>query len=174
MTDQTGNPLQSLTSNRDMLDRLMSRIPGFRGYVEYTEHYNADRIVRMHLGRMLASVKDDVVRIQNGFVKAGVLDPVTECESISLIIEKLIKKIESADFGASSSFSHNTMKLDNAGRERILTSDNSIVSSIDELQKITASAADGTGTVFNAAAVSSSIRQIERRFDERIKIITGE
>ena len=174
MADTSGKTLESLTSDRDILDRLMSKIPGFRGYVEYTEHYNADRIVRMHISRMLATIKEDLVRIQNGFVTAGNLQKVTECESISLSIEKIIKKIEAADFGGSSSFSHNKVKLTAASQENILSSDNNVLIKIEELQKNTAAASDGSSSIFDTGAFITLVRDIDRLFDERIKIITGE
>jgi hypothetical protein len=93
---------KKLEGGRDFLDNLMMKIPGFKGYVEQTELYDADNIVRSFMAERFMKFKKSVDAAMSEALKRSEQQVLPDLDSLNLLLERVMKKCRYADYGSSS------------------------------------------------------------------------
>jgi hypothetical protein len=130
MQPDLGDIRRKIEEGRDFLDNLMLKVPGFKGYVEHSEVYDADRIIRNFMSDRIIDFKKVVDSSLGELVKSGEGKLLPELDSLNLILERVLKKTKYADY-ASSSFSG--IKVTVEDQDRILGYDWNLVQVLDEV-----------------------------------------
>ena len=97
MQPDLNNLKAKIQANRDFIDRITTRLPGFNGYVEKSENYDADRMVREFIADRVLSAKKSLNVLSGDLVKSGEIQTIQEIDSIQNLLEGLLKKIQYAD-----------------------------------------------------------------------------
>ena len=157
--------------NRDLIDRIMRHVPGFKGYVEKAELYDADGVIRGFIGDRIQEMKDELMSLSGDLVKRGEHSSVSELESLNNKLERLYKKCKSLDFGKSASLSH--AGINDEDLNRLLEYDWRMISSADEIIPLVRKLSTADSGSLGAAIreVEGKLKDFEKSFDERKNVL---
>jgi len=167
MQPDLDNLKKRITESRDLVDRLIGKLPGYTGYVEHGEMYEADRVVRFFLAERLAGYKNAVMAAMNEISKRGDLSLLGDVDSLNTVLERAHKKVKYADYITSGSFSK--MKITGQDADRILEYDWRMIAAGEEIgpavERLSAAAPADVAAV--AKEIKKQIEAFEKSFDDR-------
>ncbi|HOT46664.1 MAG TPA: hypothetical protein PLM53_02340 [Spirochaetota bacterium] len=170
MQPNLDNLKKKIQENRDLIDRITVKLPGFKGYVEKAESYAADKIVRDLLADRILGFKNEVNAKMVELEKKQRRDSLGDLDSLSLKMEAMIKKCQHADFGRAAALSSMTISEDD--KNRLLEYDWRLISALDGIEKSLGelrNASDAIGTVISG--IGDALRAFEKNFDERKNVL---
>ncbi len=171
MQPNLDNVKKKIQDNRDLIDRITVKLPGFKGYVEKAESYAADKIVRELLADRIQGFKNEVNAKLVELEKKQQRDRLGDLDSLNLKMETLVKKCQHADFGSTAALSSITISEDD--KNRLLEYDWRLISALDGLDKsigeLRAATAENAGAVITA--IADTLRAFEKNFDERKNVL---
>ena len=91
--------MEKVDDERSLTQKIMKFIPGWRGYRIKEERRNADRILRDQIVERLRRTQDIIEDIRREVVEAELEGAYTTIRSLTSRTERLISKIEHADYG---------------------------------------------------------------------------
>jgi hypothetical protein len=94
-----------IESQRGKLKQLLSKVPGFKGYIELEDRRTADKLLRDTVADRYQELLDRLTAIQTEFVDEGDLDFVDDFETIVVKLRTFIDRIRHAAYGYSGFFS---------------------------------------------------------------------
>ncbi len=171
MQPDLNNLKAKIQANRDFIDRITTKLPGFKGYVEKSENYDADRMVREFIADRVLSAKKSLNVMSGDLVKSGELQTIQEIDSIQNLLEGLLKKIQYADYGASGGFSK--IRITEEDQNRLLEYDWRLISSFDEINTLTSKlqSIQGDQLVQEMKTIKQKIRDFDKSVDDRKYVI---
>ncbi|HNX24944.1 MAG TPA: hypothetical protein PKG60_12930 [Spirochaetota bacterium] len=171
MQPDLNNLKAKIKANRDFIDRIASSLPGFKGYVEKSENYDADKIIRGFVTDKIITAKKNLGVISGDNVRNGNLGVTQEFDSLSLLLEGLLKKAEFADYGVSGGFSK--ISITEEDQNRLLEYDWRLITAFDEIYKLSAdlSSLQGDALTNGIKDIKTKIREFEKNFDDRKYVI---
>lgn len=171
MQPNLDNLKKKIQDNRDLIDRITVKLPGFKGFVEKAESYAADKIVRELLADRIQAFKNDVNAKLVELEKKQQRDALGDLDTLGLKLETLIRKCQHADFGRAAALS--SMAISEEDKNRLLEYDWRLISGLDELEKkmgdLRATPAESAGTVISG--IADTLRSFEKNFDERKNVL---
>lgn len=171
MQPDVNNLKAKIQANRDFIDRITTSLPGFKGYVEKSENYDADKMIRSFIADKILSAKKNLGVVSGDSVRSGNLGVTQEIDSLSHLLEGLVKKVEYADYGVSGGFSK--IKITEDDQNRVLEYDWRLITAFDEIYKLFANLSSLQGDALTAEIknIKLKIRDFEKSFDERKYVI---
>ena len=98
--------------NVNIIDRIGSLIPGYKGYSLRDEQRNTDKKIRDHIANQMATIEINIKEFQLKLIKSNKLLEATEIESVRKAINTLLPKIKHAPYGVSGFFATQQLKED--------------------------------------------------------------
>ena len=171
MQPDLNNLKAKIQANRDFIDRITTKLPGFKGYVEKSENYDADRMVREFIADRIQSSKKSLNVMSGDLVKSGDIATIQEIDSVQNLLEGLIKKVQYADYGASGGFSK--IKITEEDQNRLLEYDWRLISAFDEINAATGKfqSLQGDALVQEIRNLKQKIRDFDKSVDDRKYVI---
>ncbi len=165
------NLKKRIGESKDLVDRLIGKLPGYSGYVEKGEMYEADRVVRDFIAEKLLSYKKTVEGAIKDQTRKGELSRLTDLEAINTLLEKVHKKCAHADYGKSGAVSRVTVSQDDSNK--ILEFDWRMIGRADELEPEIAKLDGAEGDALDAeiTRIRKLIEEFEKSFDQRKNVI---
>ena len=158
-----------------VLDALMSKIPGFGGYLEREHRREADQRHREFLAKRLTSKKSAIQDVGETLMGSGGLSHLTALDSLTNKIDRLVERTRHASSGFSSFMDKNV--VDAARLDRIYEHDLSILEGVEALDPVIENldnAADSNDKVAQAIKkVKKALDELDGRLDTRDKILKG-
>jgi len=162
-------------SQRNIIEKILLKIPGFKGYLEKEFRRETDHIFRQFLVQRLAEGKkrlNDAVRAVTDAGKIGLLQPVTE---ISNRLERVENRIRFASHGYSGFF--DVVKVREAELDALYQFDLGL---LDRVEALVGQLSDLEMAVDEEADFKSAVRQcremvreMDSLLDERQNTLTG-
>ena len=119
---------ETIRAHENALERLTSRIPGFRGYRDREARREADKLLREHGAREL----ERIVRELHEHAAKAALDELEDVSEVVAQAEKLTRELRFADRGYSGFF--DDVKLDSAeALDSVYERDERVVAQISEI-----------------------------------------
>jgi hypothetical protein len=153
--------LGRMKADRGWLAKLMEKVPGFRGYLENTSIWEADKMVREELARRLTAVKDPVsraIRDAGKDVRAG--DRLSELERLLNAVDRAANRVRFADYGHSAISAKIKIRPDDLAR--LLAADRAMFERLGEVE-----AAGETLGEKGPGAVEGALSGFESQFGTR-------
>jgi len=171
MQPDLNNLKSKIQANRDFITRIAVGLPGFKGYVEKMENYDADRMVREFVAEKIFSAKKNLGLLAADLSRESELGLLPDVDSVSNLLEGLSKKVQYAEYGASGSFSK--IKITEEDQNRLLEFDWRLIASFDEILTLTAGlqASRGDALVQALRDVKMKVLEFEKIFNERKYVI---
>ena len=153
---------ETVREQRNALERLGARIPGYRGYLDRESRREADKLVREHGAKRL----ERVVRELHEIAAKSALDELEDLQALILEVEKLRSELRFADRGYSGFFDE--AKLDAvASLDAVYEKDERIVEQVDDV------AAQVADVEFQAASVRAVVKRLGLALADRRNAILG-
>lgn len=164
---------EAAQQQRNWLERLGERIPGFRGYQDRELRRDVDRMQREHLSRELGALKAAGRNRARDYTDAGQIGVLHVFDRLDRKLDGLSQSIRFTDYGASGLF--DVVKILDAELEKLYQFDLSFLEEIAALEAdIAAMPAPGAGDLLAAAAtVQGRLENMESRWNERKTLVGG-
>ena len=167
------NGYEEAKGQRNVLERLGEKIPGFRGFQDRELRRDVDRLQREHLagelGRLKAALRDKA----RTYTDAGQIAMLSGFDRLDRQVDGLSQAIRFADYGASGLF--DAVKIGEPELERLYQFDLSVLADLEGLAADVA-ALPAPGPESPAAAldrVQQRVRALGEMWRQRELIISG-
>jgi hypothetical protein len=163
------------SDQRNWIERLSSKIPGYSGYVDRERRRDVDKLHREHLADRLRSLKSPLTDLIRELTNTGRLFEVGPVDAATKKLDHLENRVRFASYGYSGFF--DVVKIEQAQLDSIYKFDLALVEHIDKIEaklaelKTNAGASDALKAA--CAAVVGEIDQTDRAFDERYNAINS-
>ncbi len=134
-----GDIFDRVVSQQDVFKKLLSKMPGFKGYFERTDRRAADKLLREMIADKYQIQWSRLSGIQRDLVNAGKIEVLDEIETASIKIRTFIDKVKTAAYGYAGFF--DAVKVNEAELTQIyqydltlLTLADSVTAAIDNLE----------------------------------------
>lgn len=157
---------------RGIVESILRKIPGFRGYLEQEYRRESDHLARMWLADHLDACKKGVDRYQRNLLDARKIDYLDDCERIRTQLDTLASRVRGAVRGYSGVFDF--VRVDEDLLDQVYDLDVSLVDESEWLLK----AVDEVLVPEKdpAAAIAEFLKRVEqlhRQFDRRSELLQG-
>ncbi|WP_299028287.1 hypothetical protein [uncultured Thermanaerothrix sp.] len=163
-----GDIYDRVTSDQNIFNQLLSRIPGFAGYVERAQRRMADKILRETLANRFEGLWQRVSAVQRALLGEGELELVGDIEEASLKLRQFVDRLRTAAYGYTGFF--DAVRVRPEDLARVYAYDLALVNLEDEIARAldqveAAIGGEGLGTaVRNLIAVTKKcLDALEKR-----------
>jgi hypothetical protein len=118
-------------SQRNIVERIASAIPGFAGYLERETRRDVDKLQRDFCADKLFAQKTPIKRVLDDLVAAGEIDGIAPFDKLMNRIDRVAQRIKNADRGYSGLFA--TVKVDEDDLMRVYEYDLSLAEAVTEV-----------------------------------------
>ena len=163
------------SDQRNWIERLSSKIPGYSGYVDRERRRDVDKAHREHLADKLRSLKTPLTDFMREMTNSGRLLEVGPLDSAIKKLDQLENRVRFASYGYSGFF--DVVKIEQAQLDSIYQFDLALVEHIDKIEAKLADLKTNSGTSgglkSGCEALVGEIDQTNKAFDERYKAINN-
>ena len=163
-----------VVDQQDIFKKLLSKIPGFSGYIERENRRSADKVVRETVASRFEAVWKRISALQTDLVKSGDLKSVGDLESAALKFRQFIDRVEKASYGYSGFF--DAVKINQKELSAVYTYDLSMLDLVDQATGAVDNVERSIGTDGLPASIRALVTVAETcvsTFDKRVEVITG-
>jgi len=125
---------QQIQDDRGPLKNLLSKVPGFKGYLEKEDRRTADKLMREEIGDRYVKVLNQLDAVMTRMVDQGQMEYVDNLESVVTKVQTFIDRIRNASYGYSSFFA--AVKIDEETLDRIYEYDKSLLEGAQKLEEL--------------------------------------
>jgi hypothetical protein len=127
------NGYEEAKGQRNVLERLMDKIPGFRGFQDRELRRDVDKMQREHLSAELGQLKAIVRDMARRYTDAGKIGALNGFDRLDRQIDGLSQAVRFADYGASGFF--DPVKIGEAELQRLYEFDLSVLEDLAGLER---------------------------------------
>ena len=156
---------------RNLLERLRARIPGFAGFADRELRREVDKLQREEVAAAVRRVKGRLRETARDHADAGRLGPLDRFGRLDARLDGLAESIRFADYGASGLFAPD--KIGEPELERLYRYDLSLLDDVDDLARLAGNVPGPGGDPPEPAldALLARVREVERKWGERETVI---
>jgi hypothetical protein len=104
MSDMKDQLFDKVTGDMDIFKKLLSKIPGFKGYMERQARRDSDKLLRDTIFQRFRELEGRVSTLQSEFINAGEIGFVDDLEASAIKLRTFADRIRMAPRGYSSLF----------------------------------------------------------------------
>lgn len=123
--------LENVNADQDPFRRILSKIPGFSGYIERTNRRDADKLLRDTLAQRFEALWQRASEIQRELLESGGLAYVDDIESAAIKLRTFADRIRNASYGYASLFE--SIKVNEQELARLYEYDNAMLDYVDKI-----------------------------------------
>jgi len=162
---------QEARANRNSLERLGEKIPGYRGFQDRELRRDVDRSLREHLAAELGRLKAMLRDRARAFTDAGKLGALNGFDRLDRQIDGLSQAVRFSDYGATGLF--DPVKIRDGELERLYQFDLSVVDDLAQLESeiaaLPAPGGDDPGPALDR--LQQSARALDGKWRQREQVI---
>jgi len=162
---------QEARANRNSLERLGEKIPGYRGFQDRELRRDVDRSLREHLAAELGRLKAMLRDRARAFTDAGKLGALNGFDRLDRQIDGLSQAVRFSDYGATGLF--DPVKIRDGELERLYQFDLSVVDDLalleSEIAALPAPGGDDPGPALDR--LQQSARALDGKWRQREQVI---
>ena len=162
---------QEARANRNSLERLGEKIPGYRGFQDRELRRDVDRSLREHLAAELGRLKAMLRDRARAFTDAGKIGALNGFDRLDRQIDGLSQAVRFSDYGATGLF--DPVKIRDGELERLYQFDLSVVDDLAQLESeiaaLPAPGGDDPGPALDR--LQQSARALDGKWRQREQVI---
>ena len=166
---------QKVTSQQDPFKKLVSFIPGFKGYIERQNRRDADKVLRDTVARRFEDQWRRASQLQSDLVSNGQISFVDDMEKAAIKLRTFIDKISTAPRGYSGLF--DAVKINEEELESIYQFDAAFFDLAEQvgrgLDNVEASLGDPAALPAAIRNVTTLARQAVETYNRRSEVVIG-
>jgi len=159
----------NIPDQRNWLERLSSKIPGYGGYVDKERRRDTDKLHRERLADRLRSFKNPLNDIMRDLSNGGRLFEVGPVDHLIKKLDRIENRVRFASYGYSGFF--DVVKIDAARLDSIYQSDLGLVERADQVEskvnQLKGQAGTSEGLKSGAAELDGALDDLEKAFEGR-------
>jgi hypothetical protein len=167
------NGYDEARGQRNVLERLGDKIPGFRGFQDRELRRDVDKMQREHLstelGRLKAALRDKV----RSYTDAGKIGALSAFDRLDRQLDGLSQAVRFSDYGASGLF--DAVKIGDAELQRLYEFDLSVLQDVEDLEELVAAVPNpgGDDPAKALEPVQQRVRVLEDKWKQRELVISN-
>ncbi len=162
-----------MSDQRNWLERLGDKIPGYSGYVAKERRRDVDKLHREHLAERLRRAKQPLTDLMRELSSAGRLFEVGPVDRVLKKLDQIENRVRFASYGYAGFF--DVVKVEEAQLDRLYRFDLALVEKVEELERQAQSLAERGATAEGLKAAAAEVERaaddLNRTFDERYRAI---
>jgi hypothetical protein len=174
MSDLKDQIFGKVTGDMDPFKKILSKIPGFSGYMERQSRRDSDKLLRNTIFNRFRELENRVSALQRDFIAQGAIEHVGELEATAIKLRTFADRVHTATRGYSAMFAAVKINENELAKlyeydAKLLDLTDGVGSAIDNVQASVGS--DGLpAAIRNLETVS---RQCIEAFDRREGVVAG-
>ncbi|HEX8722049.1 MAG TPA: hypothetical protein VF736_15550 [Pyrinomonadaceae bacterium] len=162
-----------MSDQRNWLERLGDKIPGYSGYVAKERRRDADKLHREHLAERLRSAKQPVNDAMRELSSAGRLFEVGPLDRLLKKLDHVENRVRFASYGYAGFF--DAVKIEEPQLDAIYRFDLALAERVESLERqareLSSKSSTAEGLKSAAAEMERAADDLNRTFDERYRAI---
>jgi hypothetical protein len=164
---------QRVSDSRTGLERLLGKIPGYKGYKEKEMRRESDRLLRETIVTRMGEQRQRMDDLQRMLISAGRLEYLDEMGSATTRLQTFIDRVRFASYGYAGLF--DAVRVREAELDRLYDFDQALLEYGDRLEtalnSLEIAIPAGEGLAEAVRQVLSICAEANRTFDEREQVI---
>ncbi len=149
-----------MKADRNALEELVAKIPGFRGYKERELRRDADRVLRQHVSALLEEQRKRLNEVQLRLLEGGRVDLLDDLERFGTKVQGVINRLRTAAYGYAGLF--DAVKVNEEQLDALYRFDEKLLSLVDDLRD----ALDRLGEALDAEEdLGGALKRLKRAVD---------
>lgn len=157
-----GDIFDHVVSQQDIFKKILSKIPGFKGYFERSDRRAADKLLRELIADRFQEQWSRLSAIQREIIKAGNIDVVDDVEAASIKLRTFVDRIRTASYGYAGFF--DAVKINEAELTQLYQYDLTLLNLVDGV----ASAIDNLEASLESDGFPAAVRNVVQKAQESI------
>ncbi|MET0624520.1 MAG: hypothetical protein ABW250_16185 [Pyrinomonadaceae bacterium] len=162
-----------MSDQRNWLEKLGDKIPGYAGYVAKERRRDVDKMHREHLAERLRSAKQPLTDVMRDLSSTGRLFEVGPVDRVLKKLDQIENRIRFASYGYAGFF--DAVKIEEPQLDLLYRFDLSLVEKVEEFERLArelgGKSASAEGLKAAASEVERAADDLNRTFDERYRAI---
>lgn len=181
MGNKTGYPkgeeimsdlFNKVTDSQDIFKKILSKVPGFNGYIERENRRASDKLLRETIANRYEEVWKRISGLQRDFISQGEISSVDDLENAAVKLRQFIDRIRSAAYGYSGLF--DAIKVNEAELAQLYQYDLTLLNMADEVDRGVDNIEASIGTDGLPAAIrnlTSLTKKCVEAFNKRSEVV---
>ncbi|MCS6870652.1 MAG: hypothetical protein RML95_07440 [Anaerolineae bacterium] len=165
---------QKIVSQRSGFERILARIPGFRGYTEMTARREADRMIREHIVTLLKEQMQRFIAAEKQMLSKGGLSAATKTREAKAQFQIFIDRVNTAAPGYAGFYA--AQKIGPEQLEKIYAFDAALIEYVDHfrtaIEAFDAAARSGEGMDEAISKLEMVATEANAAFNMRDNVVT--
>ena len=165
---------ERVTGEQDIFKRLLSKVPGFSGYIERSNRRAADKMLRGVIASRYEEQWQRISSLQRDLINQGEIALIDDMEAAAVKLRQFIDRVKTATYGYASFFE--AVKINQDELAMVYKYDLAMLDLVDELNR----AIDNLEASFGTDGLPASIRHLVTlagtcvsTFDRRGEVMRG-
>jgi len=146
--------LERVIGEGDFIKNILSKLPGFKGYVEREDRRNADKLLRESIAERFENLWRRISSLQKEAISNGEIEIMDDLESSAIKLRQFIDRVKAASYGYAGFF--DVIKVNTEELNAIYQYDLQML----ELEEEVARAVDNVVTSFGTDGLPAAIRHL--------------
>jgi hypothetical protein len=162
-------------SSQDIFKKLLSKVPGFSGYIERDNRRAADKIMRETIANRFEAIWGRISAFQRELISQGEIKWVDDVESAAIKLRQFIDRVRTTSYGYSGLL--DAVKINEKELALIYAYDEAMLSMVDVMDRAVSNMETSIGSDGFPASVRnlvSTAQQCVETFDKRYEAFMGQ
>jgi len=163
-----------ISSEMDPFKQILSKIPGFNGYMERQNRRDSDKLLRETVANRFEEQWQRISGLQREFISQGEIAYVDDLEAAAVKLRAFIDRVRRATRGYSGLF--DAVKINETELAQLYQYDAALLNQVDEISRAIDNVEASVGSDGLPAAIrhlSTVAQQAVQAFDRREEVIIG-
>lgn len=173
MSDIQDQIFGKVTGDMDIFEKIASKIPGFKGYIERQHRRDSDKLLRDTIFNRFRELEAHVSTLQTEFISQGEIAYLDDLEKAAIKLRTFADRVRTAPRGYSSLFE--AVKINEEELKRIYAFDAALLEKADEVSRAIDHIQASIGTEGLMAAIrnlQTIAAQCVETYDRREEVLT--
>jgi len=165
---------ERVTNDQDIFKKIMSKVPGFSGYIERQNRRASDKLLREAVANRFEGLWQRVSSLQRDMISQGEITVVGDMEAAALKLRQYIDRVRTASYGYSGFF--DAIKINQDELARVYQYDLALLTMGDDVSAAIDNVESAIGTDGLKAAIRSLINSAQScvsTYDKRSEALIG-
>lgn len=174
MGDTQDQIFGKVTEDLDFFKKILSKVPGFSGYIERQKRRDSDKLVREYIFDRFRELEGRVSRLQRDFISQGFIQYVDDLEATAIKLRTFADRLRTAPRGYAGMF--DAVKINEEELTKLYEYDSAMLDLVDEVSH----AVDNVESSVGSDGLPAAIRHLESKaqdcieaYDRREAVILG-
>lgn len=166
--------LENVTASKDWLSKIISKIPGFKGYMERADRRMSDKLLRENIANSFEVLYQRISSLQKDLISQGGLAYIDDMESAAIKLRQFIDRVRTASYGYAGIF--DAIKIKETELTRVYEYDAVLLGMYDEVSHAIDNLETSIGTDGLPAAIkhlTTTSQSCVDAFNKRSEVMKG-